>query len=769
MTLVVNNKQKPRLVFFRGTSGNIPEYINSHLRQHVKCLSVFFDVTTINGACDYGEICDRHQPDLTLFESGTYGAPRDIRNTSSFLDIPKLGFLHADAYCLTRSVFLSDMERWGIQTYFTNSVSMAEYVPAIADSLFVWPNFVDPEVHRDYGESKTIPVLFTGSQAVNYLWRNRIRNIVGQHYPSLTCPHFGWFGVQETSRMIYDEKYARMLNASCVVPTCGTIAKEVVRKHFEIPGCGACLVTEQTPALEAAGFVDMQNCVFANEADVLDKLDRLFNNPDVLRQISRSGHQLVHSRHTFRQRDQIFQWFMLGKFIQANQRIVQTRPFAPLVIVDKSSGRRNSHSLSNGVHGVLLRIADTHLRQHNYDEAELCYFKCLNYWNFMPEPMLGLALCSLFRGDARRALEWIAQPITRAIETYKAADPDPVEWAYFIISLLCQGNVEEATRRAYQYPFLHHAELERCRTVVDALNSSTYAARDLSECATWRPSVHQLPERDMVGWINELCAMLKACRQIGLAEKLHNVVFRDPIGAVISPRVTRPTVISSSLDKPSVVLPLLPGPFYRKIGKGLTLKMRALMMMLDIKFPRSASRLRALRAALRSLGDNTDEFALVVQRCALEGHLKSALVIAGYDFSVWTSVFLASIRENPSMPIIFCVAHSEDPCRELQRRFSKQPCVKFSTKAIGSIKQESGLEYFDMVLIDGPMPNEWDECDELMGAETILISDINGYPNHKIARRFLSDAGYRLADQNPSHLNGYAVFTKSGPLAVSTG
>ncbi|MDP4361108.1 glycosyltransferase, partial [Escherichia coli] len=77
-----------------------------------------------------------------------------------------------------------------------------------------------------------------------------------------------------------------------------------------------------TPALEAAGFTDMQNCVFADEHDILDKLDYLFQNPDELERITNAGYQLVHSRHTLKQRDQIFQWFNLYKNLKSNQKIV---------------------------------------------------------------------------------------------------------------------------------------------------------------------------------------------------------------------------------------------------------------------------------------------------------------------------------------------------------------------------------------------------------------------------------------------------------------
>src|SRR5262249_35521943 len=138
-------------------------------------------------------------------------------------------------------------------------------------------------------------------------------------------------------------------------------------------------------------------------------------------------------------------------------------------------------------------------------------------------------LCNLYKGDARMALASIAPLIANAMRYNRATDPDPVEWTYFIISLLCQGKLSEATRRAHQFPFLHHRELERCRLIVDILNGSNAGVsgqQDEEAETRSRPSVHQLPMRDLRIWINELCTMLKACHQAELAANLQNLVVR---------------------------------------------------------------------------------------------------------------------------------------------------------------------------------------------------------------------------------------------------
>ncbi len=202
---------------------------------------------------------------------------------------------------------------------------MAEYTPEIADRLFVWPNFANTSLYRDYGQSKAVPVLLSGSQAPHYPGRNEIGRALANRFPTYSTPHFGWFSYSEADPMVFGETYARLLNSAKVVPTCGTIAKEVVRKHFEIPAARSCLVTEQTPSIEAAGFEDGVNCVFATRSDVVERVSELLSDSDLLAAITDAGHELVQSRHRMIHRSQIHDWYVLNRSRGPNETIVRPR------------------------------------------------------------------------------------------------------------------------------------------------------------------------------------------------------------------------------------------------------------------------------------------------------------------------------------------------------------------------------------------------------------------------------------------------------------
>ena len=770
---------KPKLVFFQWRYKAAPKFMVFLHEQHVKCLSEFFEVIVIDEDCDYQQICDEYQPDITLFESGipTINSPcqRIVKNTSAYPEIPKLGLYNGDAFCGFHAAFFSDMERWGVETFFCIAVSMPEYLPEINDNLFVWPNFIDADIFRDYGQPKNIPVLITGSEQSMYPWRRRIHKIISQNYPSLICPHFGHTSERATSRMIHGEQYARTINASCFVPTCGTVAKEIIRKHLEVPGAKSCLITEKTPALEACGFVDMQNCVFADESDVLDKLDDLLQNPENLERITNAGYQLVQSRHTLKQRNQILEWFNLYKQLKPNQRIVQTSPFESLTIVESSSKIKNSPIIGYGLDRALLYQGDEKLFANKYDEAEALYLGCLNYINYQAEPKLRLALCNLYKGNAIIAHSWIVQPIKETLEIYKALNPDPVEWAYFIICHLCQGKLDDAIKLAEQYPSLYHPELEYVRAVVDGLKS--------------RYSAHQMPKRGFNEWVDNLRIMLTACQQINLAKTLVNSITLED--KLLTPdqllevqqinfnnlakdfKIT-PQVISSNWLTPliKIIIQLKSSilGFAKKIIKKVLCQLERRFGFF-LPYQISIARL--------------DEFFSTIQKLAREEDIKSVILIGASAGEGSTEAILAGIQENknsaknsPNRSTVFCLNITKPRFVKLQKRYvnnSFVSCYNISSVStehlvdtlkddINKIKQGNKIDYFDMVLIDSSEfigIAELDLLDEVYGARFILLDDINTFENYKNHQRLLANLKYLLVNDNPSLRRGYAIFQKA--------
>lgn len=513
MLMTGMEERLPRLLFFRSLRNGMPQFLKVHVTEQSRCLSQFFEVIELPPVGDYDEICDRVQPDLVLLESGVDSGKRNIRNVSAHPQTPKLGLLLADALDAARATFIADMAEWGVETFFTHSVSLGEYTPEISDRLYTWPNFVDPTIFRDYGLEKNVPVLITGSQIGFYPWRNAISRIVSARYPTMICPHGGWNAQSGTSQTMFGESYARLLNAATFVPACGSVTRDLVRKHLEIPATGACLVTERTAALEKIGFRDMENCVFATPEDIVGKLDTLLADDEQLHRIIKAGHNLVHNHHTMAHRRQIREWFDLSCQLKAGETIVQESPAGGLRIVPGPVSQASYQVVGGGLDRLLLRRGWELISTSALDAAEESFLRCLNF-AIIPEALVGLGYCQLLQGSVENAQNSIKRWLDIIFLYHECKDPDPVAWAMWIRVALCCGHVDAAMERASQFRHLSHRELDRIRNVLGLDDT------EISNSSNKRPSIAPTPTLGESEWRGQLTMMLRACGQDALASSI---------------------------------------------------------------------------------------------------------------------------------------------------------------------------------------------------------------------------------------------------------
>lgn len=733
---------KPRLLFFRTTKPDLPDFISLHLAEHVRCLAQFFEVEVISGDCDYDQICDTFQPDLSLFESGVYADRHNIRHTDAHPEVPKIGFLNADAYCESRARFLSDMAEWGVTTFFTLSVAMAEYTPEIAGRLFVWPNFVDDRIFRDYAEPKIIPVLFTGSQAKHYPWRNRVSQVVSKAYPTMTCPHAGWLDRGPTSRMMHGESYARLLNSARVVPTCGTIAREVVRKHFEIPAARTCLVAERTASLMAAGFADMENCVFADESDVLDKLDYLFSNPAELARITAAGYGLVHSRHTASQRNELLQWFTLHQRLSAGEQITQPGPFAALEVVQRQEAG-NGYVISGGVDRDLLRRGEVAQQAGRYAMAENLYRRCLSY-HLMREPMLRLTECALATGRPADALKLVKRSIAQSLEIGQAAEPDPVEWAYYSRALLCAGDVRAAARSAFAFPALHHEELNRMRSALAQLYP--IASRTALVQADNRASVHGRRQESPHDWLSGLCQMLTACRQPGLAKLLRSRQreFQSAMAATLLAPRTKAAAGPAEKDSPA-------GPTH-PMRAGYRAGYRAAY--------RAKGRLRPWKQRLSRRFLEPDAFGRLAGQLAEQEPVLRAYVLGSSARRNFDRAVSHGFRANPVAPIVLYSRAAERGATQLaSHRFRGRARPGIGAHARRAVDLD--ISNGDLIFVLGEAAAAGLDVAQLDAARVIVIDGISGRSGLAVHQRIAELDGLNLVACDPADGDGYAVYRRA--------
>jgi tetratricopeptide (TPR) repeat protein len=746
-----------------------------HKRQHVKCLSEFFDLTVISDDSDYDQICDKYRPNLVLIEGGakdyqTHYRPK-IANTSAHPRIPKVGLYREDSFCHSRTGFLSDMEHLGIDTYFAIAATTPEHLQEVAGRLFVWPNCVDTEIYRDYGEWKSIPVLFTGAKFELYPWRQQILRRLSDNYPCLICPHPGYKPRAVVAHVMIGERYARTINAASIVPACGTVVKEVVRKHFEIPACKACLVTEESPTLIAAGFADMVNCVFANEGNVLDKVAYLFNNPNELDRITKNGYELVRSRHTLKQRSQLLDWWQCHRKLRPGQKITQHSPFGPVVIA--ADDGRGTHPFASGaMHLALLHEGDRQLLRGKYNEAERLYLQCLSYLPLMPEAKLSLALCNLHTGKPKQALRWIEEPLQFTLIQFKAVDPDPVEWACYILSFLCLGRLDDARRYSAEFAWLLHPELNRVRWATRVL--ATRGCAPLTDSTRARYTIHKLPERSLKEWTTGICEMLTACGQCGLAATLarYGVPSPEETGTDEPQENAPPTRNVERRGVQRIKMNARAGFTVRRVYSDLkgAMKTRAahILHSLELKYGYFLPYQHSKR--------QDDEFFKTLRVLARKENIKTALLIGMMPRDVSMVAFLAGIQENKNCPAVYCINTHKPRVSMLQSTGNGSPRFKWYSvprlsaendegnlvEAVKQVLLDHHIDKFDLVFIgSGDVLDDLSDPilkGHLYAARVVILQGLSHTCNYEHRKALLNNPAFVLTDYDPAKHKGYALF-----------
>jgi hypothetical protein len=458
----------------------------------------------------------------------------------------------------------------------------------------------------------------------------------------------------------------------------------------------------------------------------------------------------------------------------------------------KSLAVGNFHVICGGLDLALLRQGDEELCKGNYANAEALYLKCLNYVPWMPEPQLRLAICHLRKGDPKAAHACVTRPIHFTLFEYQAMDPDPVEWAYFIVTLLCMGKLRSATERAEQFPWLRHPELDRVRWIVDGLRSTGGAPPlpQQDQLSRERASIHHLPRRDFQQWVHQLCLMLSACGQSEMAGRVNSAlapkaaVDRERSGDRAN-RKQRPKIHpDKSVPEKSEVLSQWNGavrPFRKqrfydelrsrvrvrsRLRRSLTFFLHGLEEKCGNFLPYHLSRRKddAFHRTIHDLIENDD--------------IKAVLIIGASSTAAATEAVLAGAWDRINQPSVFCVSVTAPRLARSEANSSNNPSIRwyfFSSSVLGSIsdeisntircvKEDSKIVSFDLMVIDStelpPQLSYAALTGEASHAGFVLLNGINSTHDDENYRALLDNPYYALMDQDFSYGRGYAIFER---------
>ena len=487
---------------------------------YYKAFRIHFNVFVSEEDCDLDALCDQARPDLIVFR-GAYSALHRriaVKNPLAHASVPRVGLYFGDGFCPTRPAFFHDMERWGVDTYFTQTFYLSENTPEIADRTFVLPQTFDEDLFRDYGEEKTVPFIVFGELAPWRRWRSETAAALMKRYPTMICPHPGYRASPDVGMGWVGESYARALNRSRFSICDGSVFNCVLRKHVEIPACGAVLVSQPIDGLKEYGFIDMENAVIGEGQPLLAKIAALIADPSRLLSVAQSGRELAHARHASKHCDQLYRWFLRRRELKPGQTIIQHGTFGSFEVVeDGRSGAVRSFPVQANELAESYKEAEQDYRS---GAPGICVKKLSRIFELKKEyaPARLLFVRALLKaGRPQDAAQQSLYLFHFAKQADQAPEPDPVEWAWWVIANLCRGDLAQAGAALDTFPTLSHSELRRAAWLVARLQVQTRVPPQPAKKSD-RPSVAISLAPSLASWLAEVEGMLRACSQFGFAD-----------------------------------------------------------------------------------------------------------------------------------------------------------------------------------------------------------------------------------------------------------
>lgn len=465
---------KPKLLYFSpGQKYKKIVVPNNHepmIDRMDKWLEHYFVVETVSEDTDLAVEVQKHKPDMILFDGLLEGSSKlriNITSLDAYPEIPRAGFSRVDALSPTRGVSFEELMLKGAEVIFTLAEPiMGESMPDHRDSIIHIPWFFDPDLFKDYGLEKTIPIGMFGSfesPPYMYSWRAAIKHTLLDNLPALYFRHPGYNLVRQEGNpfVLFGKSYAKAINSCVIAPSHGGFTEIVVSKQMEIPACRTLLITQNSASLEAHGFKNGINCVFADPEDILNRIQILFNDRSKLDQITDQGFNFVHQNHTYKHRPQMIQWLELRKNLGKKERIVQPTLMGDLKIVQSSSSERTFHVFGSPIYRM-LQEADRLIQVNDFTNADRLCNKLLSCCGYLSEPQLRLIIMELLSGSPHSALPKIQKPLEMRF-SMGGIFPDPIEWSVLILILIAMNQPETLLEYLVQFTQVHRRELNICR------------------------------------------------------------------------------------------------------------------------------------------------------------------------------------------------------------------------------------------------------------------------------------------------------------------
>ncbi len=491
----------------------------------IRALALHADLRIVDGDFDLAEACDIHQPAFIVYEGLSTLRPQPPRIASAHAcpTIPRAIFLNVDPHDAMRPHIYRMIEALGIEAIFAYDSDHEEQMPELAGMTYSASMMIDPAVHRDLGLEKLIPISVFGGCAEPrfYAWRAATIPLLRMRFPTLVHTHPGYRDTPPQPFAMLGASYARQLNHSWFSLADSTRLDYMVRKHLEIPGCGAILIAPASAALADYGFADMVNCITGSGSDLTDKIAAVSADPGSYARIREAGHRLVHTRHTPGQWRGIVDWYEARRHARHGETVRQLGMFGNFEVVAGCDAARcvGLPNRPNQLTTILAGAREAILTGGDLVAAAARLHDAASWLGHLTEPWLLLGVIHLLRGDAAEARECLARPAAIQLQRHAphiaaASDRvcfDPVELAFLMLTAALLDD-EGLMRLAYdEANGVNHLALRRMSRLLG--DESDRGGADDTREAGDRPSIHWLGQEDTATWRDLVGRVLRAHRR----------------------------------------------------------------------------------------------------------------------------------------------------------------------------------------------------------------------------------------------------------------
>jgi len=170
------------------------------------------------------------------------------------------------------------------------------------------PRCIDPECFRDYGIPKVYDVITLGSMCNFYPLRSYMNSILTTNYMRLGIKYKNYqhCGTNFRHSSFVREDYAKAINGSKMLLSCGGRYHLSFNKIFEAMGCHSAYVGEKPYGERELHLEDGKNYIAVTKENFVDKIKYYLSHQDDLGIIVKNGYKTFLEYHTLEARAKDF-------------------------------------------------------------------------------------------------------------------------------------------------------------------------------------------------------------------------------------------------------------------------------------------------------------------------------------------------------------------------------------------------------------------------------------------------------------------------------